>query len=307
MNGGMVPCDINSLSDDEGLVTATMSFTDGSTAFDMESHVKLRKSSADDDSVFIRHYGWSIKTLVAPFGDSHAELLDAITLERGSKIAIVDILSTSLTSSGLDAIDRVIKRAPSLPTIRLFLDKLHEEDQLEKAMILLERYKDRLISLRLNGGSKTKWLARITQALPTRDMFPLLEELTIDGQTGSSVFPANCQNWIVSMVSTPPSPLKQLKAFCLSNTYYYWDRIVRTMDLSALEVISFKGCTFFGNSDLVLLAERIVDGESQSRPFRRLDLSDCLFHDPSHCLAVFVMFREKGLLAKVVGLEDHLD
>ncbi|KAI8350811.1 hypothetical protein B0O80DRAFT_457540 [Mortierella sp. GBAus27b] len=307
MKDGLIPCDINTVNDDSGLVTAMVSFTDGSTTFDIGSHVKLRKQLTDDDGEFLHQYGWSMKTLIVSesFGDRHAELLDAVTLERGSKIATLHLTLSALTSKGLDSIDRIIKRAPNPPTIRLFLDRLCEVDQLEKAIRLLERYKDRMVGLRLNGGLKTTWLPRITQVFPTRDMFPLLEELTIGGQVDSTRFANTSWEWILFMVSVPPQPLKGLKAFCLENTtFFYWHSIFSAIDLSALEVVSVKGCRIYGKGDLTLLAKRIADGESQSRPFRVLDLSNCHIFDPDDGPSMLRILREKAPQVEVVGLDQ---
>ncbi|KAG0222965.1 hypothetical protein BGX31_008774 [Mortierella sp. GBA43] len=117
LNDGLTPYNVNS---DTFQITATVSFADGSTTFDMESHVRL----GDNGDEFIRQYGWSIKTFIASssYSDRHAELLDAITLERGSKIATFGIHHDLLTSRGLDTIDRVIARAPGPTAIRLFLE-----------------------------------------------------------------------------------------------------------------------------------------------------------------------------------------
>ncbi|KAG0240489.1 hypothetical protein BGX31_001904 [Mortierella sp. GBA43] len=303
MKDGCIPCDINALNDNEGLVTATMSFTKGSTTLDMESHVKLQKYLADDYSEFIRQYGWSIKTLITqePFGDSHAELLDSITLERGSKLAIVN-LTPGLTSRGLDVMDRIIKRAQSLPLIRLFLDNLCGEDQFDMALRLVERYKDRMIGLRLNCDADEDYLDRKLQALPARDGFPLLEEFVIS----SSHCKVTRVDKIPSMVSGPLQPLKRLKSFHMLNMVpRLFSYMIKDFDLSALEVLSFKGCVFYGKGDLTMLANRIADNESQSRKFRILDLSGCLITFPEDGLAAYTILRVKAPHVKLVGLEKY--
>jgi hypothetical protein len=181
------------------------------------------------------------------------------------------------------------------------LNNLHEEDQLKKALLLLKRYKDRLIGLRMNGGSRMKELLQIMQAFPTRDKFPILEELTIDGQN-ASWFTEEGGEWIISMVSAPSPPLKRLRFFCMLNTYSYWPMIFDTMDLSALEVMSFNGSDFYGKDTLIVLVNRIADGEL---PLRLLDLSDCYLHCPEDGTAMYTMLRKKAPHVKIVGMEKY--
>lgn len=308
MNGELTSYDMSTLSGDQGLIT--VSFTEGSTKFDMESHVKLRLDLIDTDSIFIRKYGWSIKTLIAPesFGDSHAELLDMATLEHGSKLVAIRLTPTRLTLLGLESMDHVIKRAQSPPSMQLFLYSLGESHQLEKACLLLQRYKDRLVGLRLRGYSKMDWLLRISQAFPTRDKFPLLEELAIEGDTTFApavIFipsPADKSlEWIVSMVSAPSQPLKRLKFFRLSKVHCEkFHAMMRAMDLSTLEVISIYDCVL-SNQFIQLLAERAGDGGSQSKPLRRIDFSFCQIR-PEDRSGVRTTFHEKAPHVEVVGL-----
>ncbi|KAG0240496.1 hypothetical protein B0O80DRAFT_127242 [Mortierella sp. GBAus27b] len=307
MNDGLTSLDLSILKNYEGVVTATVSFTEGSATVVMEPHIKLQTILADADNTavsdFIRQYGGSIETLVIPdsFSDSHAEQLYAVISKEGSRVTTVAISPTSLTTRGLDVIDRVIKRTKRAVTIRLFLNNLHEEDQLKKALLLLKRYKDRLIGLRLNGGSRMKELLQIMQAFPTRDKFPQLEELTIDGQN-ASWFTEEGGEWIISMVSAPSPPLKRLKFFCMLNTYSYWPMIFDTMDLSALEVMSFNGSDFYGKDTLIVLVKRIADGEL---PLRLLDLSGCYLHCPEDGTAMYTMLRKNAPYVEIVGMEKY--
>jgi hypothetical protein len=133
-----------------------------------------------------------IKTLGLPvsFSDRHAELLDEVTLKQGSRIVQLDVIPTSLSSVGLDAVDRVIKRSQSSLSIRMSFYRLQEASQQEKVLLLLGRYKDRLNSLRLRGPRLTTWLLPIASAFPVRDGFPMLEKLFVEHD-----FTVSCVYW----------------------------------------------------------------------------------------------------------------
>ncbi|KAF9359963.1 hypothetical protein BGX34_008035 [Mortierella sp. NVP85] len=161
-----------------GAVTALFSEDPGR----FEMHVNLHSSHFEPDDtavrVFIRQYGWSIKTLVAPsrFDDDHAKLLDEATKERGSIIEHIDITPDFLTDTGLRTMDQVIGRSENFLSVRLSLGDLGTRSQLEMALPLLRRYKDRLKSLRLSGDA-TGWLKHLAEAFPDKDDFPILEAL----------------------------------------------------------------------------------------------------------------------------------
>lgn len=162
------------------LGSVTTSFPEGSL---LEMHINLdeRQLGSDDTAVcdFLRRYGWAIKTLGVPcsFRDRHAELLDQATQERGSAIEHLDIIPTLLTETGLNAMDRFIKRSLGFVTVRLSLYNLHDENRLKKAMLLLGRYKGQVKSLRLQGYDRGNWLTRLAETFPARDDFPELEAL----------------------------------------------------------------------------------------------------------------------------------
>ncbi|KAF9363435.1 hypothetical protein BGX34_004145 [Mortierella sp. NVP85] len=166
------------------LGAVTVSFSEEPHSFDMETHVNLDEChlSSDDIAVcdFIRQYGWSIKNLGASssFSDRHAELLDQVTQERGSMIEHVDITPDSLTETGLNALHRAIERSKNFHSVRLCLNELQRSDRMQKALLLFERYKGQLRSLRLKGYDQNRqWMARFTQVIIVKDAFPILEAL----------------------------------------------------------------------------------------------------------------------------------
>jgi hypothetical protein len=298
------PCKISINDDDEGITRSRVQFTKEATRFDMASHIKLEPFVAGDKDIvsnFFRQYGWSIRTLIIPdsFRDADAFILTATALGKVSESATIHLAPTRLTSHGLDIIDQAFDRTQGPLPIRLFLDSLHEEHQLQKALLLLRRYKGRLKGLRLNGIFRKEWLPRIAwefSTTSTRIQFPQLQELVIDGHPGSRAedFDVNSLNeftgqtyqWIESMTSAPPESVALLRAlgvsvtplrtFGVSNLMLYpvvWKNMMKVMDLSALVVISLQGCRFF-ERELMSLVERLAD----SGPLqRRLDLSGCCF------------------------------
>ena len=181
----------------------------GSPSLNVETCIKLenRESEIVDPAVctFIRQYGWSITTFIVPesFSDTLAKLMDESTQEKGSRIAHLDMTPTSLTTPGLDAMNRVIDRSQGLTYLRLSLENLGKDQQEQKALDLLRRHKDRLTSLRLVDSD----LSSIADNF-SRDSFPLLEEFFVMTNYYLDASP----EWIRSMVSVPPRQRTSLRA-----------------------------------------------------------------------------------------------
>lgn len=136
---------------------------------------------------------------------------------------------------------------------------------MEKATSLISLSRDLLIGLRLNDDCNMKWMFLIMKALPTRDGFPVLEELVIEGDIG----PCNrALEWIISIISTS----RPLKAFSLSNTQAW----ILGNGMSCLSMT------------VTLLAER--SAELGLRVLRLLDLTNCLYDDEA---GLYMMFHEK--------------
>ncbi|KAG0240490.1 hypothetical protein B0O80DRAFT_127290 [Mortierella sp. GBAus27b] len=291
VDDGSTPCKISINDDDEGLTRSTVQFTKEATRFDMTSHIKLGPFVTGDKDIvsnFFHQYGWSIRTLIIPdsFCDADALVLTTTALGRISESATIHLAPTRLTSYGLDIIDQAFNRTQGPLPIRLFLDSLHKEHQLQKALLLLKRYKGRLKGLRLNGIFRKEWLPRIAQVFSARSQFLQLQEFVIDGYQGSHAedIDVNSLNeftdctlqWIASMISAPPPFVTPLRILGLFNVMLYpvnWKTTMKAMDLSALELISFKGCSFF-ERELMSLSERLADSRSLRR---RLDLNNCWF------------------------------
>lgn len=137
MNDGLV-----SLDNDEGIITATVSFTEGSTTFKMEPHIELQSTLLRGDGAsrnFISQHGELLETFILPtsFSDDDAEQLEMNTQWGDSRIATVGMIPNSLSIQGLKYINSSIMRAPHPPTIRLFLDSRHERIKWKRQHLLL--------------------------------------------------------------------------------------------------------------------------------------------------------------------------
>ncbi|KAF8938437.1 hypothetical protein BGZ58_000890 [Dissophora ornata] len=93
-------------------------------SFTLDASIKMAGDDAIDEndisSVF-RQFGWSIRTLKAnsTFSDELAKLLDEATRLKGSSLRWLKLDPWSLTSPGLDCMDRIIERSLDLECLLL--------------------------------------------------------------------------------------------------------------------------------------------------------------------------------------------
>ena len=261
-----------------------------------------RQSYTIEPAVYnaIRQHGWSVTTFVVSgsFSDRLAMLLDESMQETESRIVRLIITPTSLTSPGLDAMDRVINRSKGLTYLGLSLEKLDEGNQLGKALLLLGRHKDRLTSLRLLGWSVEQWLPRIAQTFPDKDGFPVLEEFFV-GNLWTNFMSDIERQWIVSKVSTRPQRRTLLKVFGITdgptNGRYYlhdWKPVILAIDISTVERLHFKTPSFC-QDDLRLLADRIANSGKSLLPLRVFDLEGTSTSDNDITRGILARIREK--------------
>jgi len=170
-------------------ITTTVRFSEGCSEYAYEMETTIRQSwyqpygnvnSFECD--FYRRYGWSIKTLILSrwSSDLIASTLDESTRVRSSMIEHLNATPTALTTCGMDALDRFIKRSQNFLSVELTLENLQDRTQLEKALLVLQRYKDRLKSLTLTGMAAESWLPQLARALPSKDSLPMMESFTIE-------------------------------------------------------------------------------------------------------------------------------
>ncbi|KAG0246137.1 hypothetical protein B0O80DRAFT_426407 [Mortierella sp. GBAus27b] len=288
MGEGLVPFSISKSYDNQDHIVATVTFASGSPRFDMESFIKVQKQQLVPVHTplcdFIAEYGWSVKSLAIPwtFSDVLATMLDVITLKRGSKIVDLHITPTSLTSSGLDALHGIVERSQCLTSLQLAFFNLEQDKTLDMAELLLERYGKKLSDIKLFGRSIDIWIPRLAQSFPTRESFPALRCFSVGCYTLSDISQDNL-GWLMSMVAAPPkqtapspspptytaspieeleapkepyTPLTYLRVMGLKFENGEWDPLIRALDFSSLERLSFDHSNF-SRLQLLPLVERI--------------------------------------------------
>ncbi|KAF9349861.1 hypothetical protein BGX34_001554, partial [Mortierella sp. NVP85] len=225
---------------------------------------------------FIRKFSYSIATLVVQesFSDDLAKLLDECTMKLASNIARLDIAPTSLTKAGLDAMDRIIKRSTELTYLRLTLRSLHQEQQLEKALLLLEQYKNRVTSVHVSLWCEESCLTKIKRVLPDRSRFPRLEEFSVDCINWDRGPRGAARQWIISMISAraqPPTPPLKVVGVKIDLQPQDWEAVIKAIDLSTLEELHFDNCNF-SQEQLKILADHIVDSKMLFLPLNLIDI-----------------------------------
>jgi len=274
-------------------------FEEGSTVLDVETCIKSEIGPPDifNPALYcmVRRYGSSVTTFVVPrlFNEALAKLLDGSIQEKSSRITHLDMTPTSLTTPGLDVMNRVIDRSQGLAYLRLSLENLNQNQYLQKALDLLERHKNRLTSLRLAGSRIAFWLPRFS-GIFARDAFPVLKEFFVECDFGSS----NNGLWIASMVSTPRPQQTSFRAVGINILFDYTQHqedVIKAIDLSALEELHFNrsGPKGFTQAQLELLVDHIVGSNAPSPPLRLLNLNGTLLGDNSNTRELFARLREK--------------
>jgi len=292
-------------------IKVKVSFSVGSSAFDVESCIKMenRQLSTVDHSEgnFIHQYGWSITTFVVPgsFNDTLAKLLDESTHDRGSKIVHLDMTPTSLTTPGLGAMNRVINRSQGLTNLRMSLESLSLSQGLQTAKDLLAQHKGRLTSLHLKGHYIDSCLFKISDTFP-RDMFPVLEEFFAE-ISGEYLY---YDSRIKSMVSAPRQQQQpSLKALGMNVRFFnaqHWTNLIKAIDLSALEELHFNDGSHRGFTQVQLktLVDHIADSEAPSLPLRLLNLTGITLDKSASTCDLFARLRAKVPEIKIVGVDS---
>ncbi|KAG0207206.1 hypothetical protein BGX31_002615, partial [Mortierella sp. GBA43] len=283
-------------------IATTLTFSEGSPKFDMDTQILLRDKGPNEGDWmcdFFRQYGWSISSLNTnlKFPDYLAAFLDNSTRIHGSQLTHLVLSPLSLTTTGLDAMDRVMKRSQSLGFIALNLTWLEKEPQQQKVVPLLRRHGRRLNMIRLDGGSIESWLPQVAENFPTRSDLPVLDKLTVRCYSRQQLSAA-CTQWLVAMVSTPPpmpgllsedshagSPqqgtesstvttsLLKLRLSTTTFTRQDWATLIKAIDFSVMVDLKIQK-TNFSQEQLDLLLECIAHVDAESLPLEKLDLTD---------------------------------
>ncbi|KAF9349863.1 hypothetical protein BGX34_001556 [Mortierella sp. NVP85] len=255
-----------------------VNFDNASSTIGIRTDLRSNQFKSDDPAVrdFIRQFGHSIITLVAPgsFSDPPAMLLDECTGRLTSSIVHLDITPTSLTTAGLDAMNRVINRSKGLTYLRLTLKNMRKGQQLEKALLLLERYRDRVTSVHMSDWYEDSCLAKIKRVLPDRSRFPRLEEFSVDCINWDRGPRGTARQWIISMISAqtqPPTPPLKVLGVKIHLWPQDWEAVINAIDFSKLQELHFDNCNF-SEVQLKLLADRITGSKTLLLPLKLLNL-----------------------------------
>ncbi|KAK3818928.1 MAG: hypothetical protein J3Q66DRAFT_338883 [Benniella sp.] len=309
MNEGLVPVNYDVINA-AGRVTAVVEFSEDKRALEMSTNVKFPALASNYGPIldFVRLFGWSIETLAASaqFSDSHALILRGAVRERGSRIETFNIVPYTIST---DSLDEIITMSPGFTSLGLLLTALSSTAFLEKAMIAVRRYKDRVRNLLLSGREVESWLPPIAEVLSTRDVLPKLSVLSVEFITRCAV-PEDCVKWIVAMVSTPvqplsssatvpPEPLTRLERLALINIELQprdWRSVIMAIDLTSLEWLNLKK-TNISQEELELLVRRIVDNFTTPVRLRTLCVDEKLL-EQEDARALRAILQEKAPLVQ---------
>jgi len=287
MDEGLEPFDLSRTWDELDHVTSKVSFTRDSGTLEIDTCLNLQSKKLVTEgspmSNFFRQYGWSISSLDAPwtFTDHLAAILDDVTQIHDSSLTHLVLYPLSLTTDGLDAMDRIIKRSQNLAYFWLYFDNLENEAYQESAQASLARYGAKLSKLWLHGGSIGSWLPRLARAFPTRRSFPTLSVINIGNNLAKhnkQEVPHDCIQWLAAMVSPQPRPSgtpmakgsctgspqqaakttepTQMRVFCLSGVILLpqdWETLIKAIDFTTLKSLHLDKTNFsLGQLDLLL-------------------------------------------------------
>ncbi|KAI8349846.1 hypothetical protein B0O80DRAFT_531631 [Mortierella sp. GBAus27b] len=186
--------------------TTSYEFPDCSAAPNALTSVRARYFSfGNNHARTLLQYGSLINILETNenFDDEMAMSLDKSTEEAGSKLSSIKFNPESLTTIGLECMERVIYRSRDLQQFNVSSRNLHEEHQHEKMEKLIRQYGRRLNGLKLRGSSPHVWIPKVMAYCPSRTALPELETFTLGG-SGTERIPPDCVRWIASMLSTSP-------------------------------------------------------------------------------------------------------
>jgi hypothetical protein len=215
---------------------------------------------------------------------------------------------------------------------RLLLKPKNWAAEVEYTQLLLTRFGKKVTGLFFLGDTPERWLPQIASSFPARSCFPVLTEL--DLFLDMDTIPSNCISWIATMMSTSPQHLEYPQQSSTSDVVEMpssltvrgsgtpsarctplvrftiervilrpeeWGAIIKALDFSTLEVLSFAISNFSGEQ-LKLLVDRVPDIASETVPLRILSVgeSDVVKKgDPRVLEGMLGMLREKVPLISI--------
>ncbi|KAG0208135.1 hypothetical protein BGX31_002418 [Mortierella sp. GBA43] len=199
------------------------------------------------DSGLTRHYlelfrefGWSITTLNtnATLTDELAYALDVATQERGSKIMELGLNQFSLSSSGLESMDRVIERSQDLVRLEFYSFITDVETESQKTKHILDRHHENIHAMSI-GILTYKLLPDISREFRTRRDFPKLDTLYLTNfELGSEAPRTEC------VLSSVCVPLRQIGLWYLQLQHEDWIMVIKAIDFRNLKTLDFERSNF---------------------------------------------------------------
>ncbi|KAG0271751.1 hypothetical protein BGZ95_000398 [Linnemannia exigua] len=259
-------------SEDESLdtINTTVTFSDTIAAFDISLDIHMEGDSYEEvayhQQEIFRRYGGSITSLTADmiFDDDLAMLLNSSIEENGSKITTLSINPLSFTSAGLECMDHIIERSPSLEHLGLHLKEGSDQVQNTEGMKRLLRYRERVTKLEIWEDPICLWMRQLAVAFPTRRALPKLSAISLRKKGWGDLSSPNIP-WLAAMFCVPPriqcnpmrptdshddriskpcTPLSSINLTAINLEPEQWRSIMETMDFSALVTLDFWGCNF---------------------------------------------------------------
>ncbi|KAI8358800.1 hypothetical protein B0O80DRAFT_441475 [Mortierella sp. GBAus27b] len=279
--------------DYENHVQSQIKFYDGLHTFDMNTRIRLDRyylSISKAIQAIISQFGWSIQFFDGGIGNHVNDFANL-----NSKTPYLRTLRGAIFWNSFSYVKQIIERSPRFQDLGLHLD-VAASGGFEIAQELLDQYKAHLSCLLLfNGRYDERWSWFASQ-FPTRQSFPILESFELIPRS-SYRLPSKCIPWIVAMISAAPpaldlSPqgtarrevsndepsvirtwtsLKKITLEKLTLRPEEWTSVVKAIDFSMLEVLSFRKSNI-SVADFKLLVDRIPDGDPSTAPLKILNI-----------------------------------
>jgi hypothetical protein len=270
-----------------GSITCTADFT-AVTVPDMSIHVTTRQESSSVFTDVFERFGWLIVSLdlSAIFTDEMALALDKATRWREPKLSSLILDTRSLSLTGMYYVTQVIQRS-RLSRLGVYIDGLESEENQERADKMLRTLTNKLNFLRLSGSAPHAWIPTIKDIIATRASLPQLDTLELVHETLTIACRPYAQ-WIAAMVSAAPhdptvgvesawTPLKCIRLENVSCEPEDWTTIIKAIDISCLETLSFENSNLDVQSLPALMDQLLVYGQEPHKiPLKVLNLRGAL-------------------------------
>ncbi|KAG0308783.1 hypothetical protein BGZ98_006830 [Dissophora globulifera] len=295
-------------------------------SFDVKMHeIKPRNERSPLSELFYR-YGRSIKLLEtnSTFNDNLALQLYTSTCYGEPVLTALTLNTISLTSLGLEHMGEVIGRSRHLECLHFFVNRLGIDNDQERMQRALSQHWEPRNEPASKHNRPDRPLSELLSAFPVRRDLPQLHTLRLLCSDARSV-PTEWADWIKQMVSGPfmwgllRSPFESfpLHVFrespsqstlrtwqllrCLKLKRFNfepkdWCTILKSIDYSELETLSFKGSNF-SIEQLKVFVDCIRNTEVSRIPLLHINLGSTHLwhcHDVLEIQIQYTRLREKA-------------